>query len=161
MVKDLPPVDCVILNSGTLRADELMPPGEFKMKVPCCLFSCPVFSSFFLLFALRADEVILRGFTMKVPFSYVFCERKRRLYHSGEGQMGKEPWLSELWVEIGRGSCMEHHVAQEAAPTRALPTNTARQGMVPKAVKHTVAKRVDRVLICKGDLTAYDQDAAS
>ena len=26
-------VDCVILNSGTLRSDSIHPPGKFKMKV--------------------------------------------------------------------------------------------------------------------------------
>ena len=32
-------VDCVILNSGTLRSDTIHPPGKFKMRVHDCTFS--------------------------------------------------------------------------------------------------------------------------
>ena len=39
IIHNVTEVDCVILNSGTLRSDTLHPPGKFKMKVTCVYFS--------------------------------------------------------------------------------------------------------------------------
>ena len=39
IIHNVTEVDCVILNSGTLRSDTLHPPGKFKMKVTCFYFS--------------------------------------------------------------------------------------------------------------------------
>lgn len=33
IIHNVTEVDCVILNSGTLRSDTIHPPGKFKMKV--------------------------------------------------------------------------------------------------------------------------------
>ena len=33
VIHNVTEVDCVILNSGTLRSDTIHPPGKFKMKV--------------------------------------------------------------------------------------------------------------------------------
>ena len=33
IIQNVTEVDCVILNSGTLRSDAIHPPGKFKMKV--------------------------------------------------------------------------------------------------------------------------------
>ena len=39
IIQNVTEVDCVILNSGTLRSDCILPPGKFKMKVQMLIFS--------------------------------------------------------------------------------------------------------------------------
>ena len=62
---------------------------------------------------------------------------------SGSAQRpgAKQARFFQLGVESGSICGVEHHIAEQVVPARAVPTSTANQRMVSLAVEHAIADR--------------------